>query len=159
VIRPIAIAEVSAVADLWHDGWHEAHAAHVPAELVTLRTLDSFLQRLNEIRETVRVIGPPGAPLGFCATKGNEIYQLFTAAAARGTGIAAELISDGEARLFGQGHSRIELGVIPENVRAIRFYARQGWATGKVVSYAVDTSKGPFQLPVLIMHKTLTPPK
>ncbi len=151
--------ELPAMAQLWHDTWHEAHAQHVPADLVGLRTLDSFLQRLNELGENIRVVGPPGAPLGFCAIKGNEIHQLFTVPAARGTGIAAELITDGEARLVARGHTRIELGVILQNARAIRFYTRQGWSEGAVVSYGVDTAQGPFQLPVLIMHKTLKPEK
>lgn len=153
--RPVLTTDLAPLAQLWHDGWHEAHAAFVPADLVALRTLDSFLQRLIEATENIRVVGPPGGPLGFCATKGAEIYQLYTAPAARGTGIAAELITDGEARLRAQGHTQIELAVLPQNQRAIRFYTRLGWSADQLVSYDVDTAQGLFPLSVLMMHKTL----
>jgi hypothetical protein len=42
----------------------------------------------------VSVIGPIGAPLGFCMLKDDELYQLYVAAEARGVGAAAAVINE-----------------------------------------------------------------
>ena len=38
-IRPAVDADMAAVADLWHVGWHDGHAGHVPEGLTAARTL------------------------------------------------------------------------------------------------------------------------
>ena len=119
--------EIPALARLWHAGWHEAHAAHVPAALVADRTLDSFAARLPDMIDRTRVVGPAGAPLGLCAILGDEIDQVFVAPAARGTSAAAILLQDGEARLAASGVVIAHLFCIPQNRRAMAFYTRQGW--------------------------------
>jgi len=35
-IRPAGAADMAAVADLWHEGWHDGHAGHVPDGLTAL---------------------------------------------------------------------------------------------------------------------------
>ncbi len=119
--------EIPALARLWHAGWHEAHAAHVPAALVADRTLDSFAARLPDMIDRTRVVGPAGAPMGICAIHGEEVDQLFVAPTARGTGAAATLLADAEARVATSGTKRAHLFCIPQNARAIAFYTRQGW--------------------------------
>ena len=44
-IRPATSADMAAVADLWHEGWHDGHAGHVPDGLTALRTLEAFHER------------------------------------------------------------------------------------------------------------------
>ena len=125
--RPITVADIPAIASLWHDGWHEAHAAHVPATLVNVRTRDAFLTRATALDNRTRVIGPIGAPLGFCDIHEDELNQLFVSPAGRGTGAATRLMTDGEARLAATGVIRAHLFCVPENARAVRFYAKCGW--------------------------------
>ena len=48
-VRAANEADVDALAQIWHDGWHDAHARIVPAELARLRTLKSFRDRLTPI--------------------------------------------------------------------------------------------------------------
>ena len=102
-VRDAEEAEIDQLARVWHEGWHESHAAIVPAELTRLRTLESFRHRLQEDLPNVRVVGPPGEPVGFCTVKGAELYQLFVSARSRGSGVAAALIADAEARLAESG--------------------------------------------------------
>lgn len=83
MIRDALETEIPQLALLWRDAWMDGHAAHVPAELTALRTLDSFESRLREAYPEIRVSGPVGAALGFHVLKGEELYQLFVAAAAR----------------------------------------------------------------------------
>lgn len=125
-VRNAAVEEAGALAQLWFDGWQDAHAAILPVELVRLRTRESFEQRLLGGLAEVRVIGPAGAPLGFCMLKEDELYQLFVSVDARGSGVAAALMVDGEARLAAKGFERAWLGCAIGNHRAARFYEKSG---------------------------------
>lgn len=147
--------DLDPLARLWHDGWREAHLAHVPAELTAKRTLQSFRARLNGFGDDVRVAGPLGAPTGFCAIRDDELDQLFVAPAARGSGLAATLLADGEARLAAKGIRRPHLLCVIQNHRAARFYERQGWENmGKAIE-AVQTEDGPFRFELLRFEKTV----
>jgi hypothetical protein len=59
------------------------------------------------------VTGPPADPTGFCIIKGDELYQLFVAAHARGSGAAVALIDDGEMRLSKGGRYGLAWPVLP----------------------------------------------
>src|SRR5262245_11156437 len=102
-LRTAEECELDELAHLWFDGWRDAHERVVPAELTRLRTLESFRERLPALLAQTRVAGPRGGILGFAILKGDELYQLYVAAAARGRGIAATLIDDAEARLAASG--------------------------------------------------------
>lgn len=143
------------LARLWHDGWREAHLQHVPAELTAKRTLESFRHRLHGFGHGLRVAGPVGAPLGFCAIRDDELDQLFVAPQARGSGLAAGLLADGEKRLAAQGITRAHLLCVIENHRAARFYARHGWTNMGVSVEAVQTEDGPFRFELLRFEKNL----
>ena len=93
IIRNARETEIDSLARIWFDGWQDAHADILPAELARLRTLDSFRERLHTAIDTVRVAGPDGTPLGFSMVKGDELYQLYVSTRARGTGAAAALLA------------------------------------------------------------------
>src|SRR5690242_3175437 len=101
-IRNAKKAELDHLARLWHDAWQESHAPHMAAELIALRTLESFRERLETMLPGLRVIGPAGAPSGFCATKRDELFQLYLSPGARGTGAANTLLADAE-RIISDG--------------------------------------------------------
>ena len=154
-IRPALPDEHRALARLWHAGWHEAHAAYVPAELTRLRTFETFLDRIAVFEDRLRVAGPAGRPLGFCVIQDNEIYQIYVSRAARGTGIAAALLGDGEARLRQSGVTRARLDCVVENARAISFYKKHGWESAGLAKGMLETKQGPFAMPVLAFTKAL----
>lgn len=101
--RPVAQADLTPLARLWHHAWHETQAPYVPATLVALRTEPDFLKRLTAMGDRVRTIGPISAPLGFCAIDDDQMDQLFLAADARGTGAGAILLADAETRMRTNG--------------------------------------------------------
>lgn len=144
--------EFPALARLWEAGWHDAHDGRVPASLVALRTPESFLDRLPALGEALRVAGPSGAPLGLCVARGGEIDQLYVAPSARGTGLAALLLSDGEARLAAAGTRVGRLACAIGNDRALRFYAKHGWRDD---GRRTITLAGPFELEVTCLRKPL----
>ena len=87
--------------------------------------------------------------------KDDELYQLFVAPEARGGGVAATLMDDGEARLAARGHVTAWLACAIGNERAARFYRKRGWIyVGPFVS-RLETSAGPFDLKVWRYEKRL----
>lgn len=151
-------AEVGSLATIWYDGWHDAHARLVPAELTRLRTLESFGERLRTALPALRVAGPPGEPAGFCVVRGDELYQLFVSASARGSGIAGALLADAEARLSADGVRIAWLACAIGNERAVRFYEKHGWRRTGTMINRLDTSEGTFPLEVWRYEKVLARP-
>jgi len=100
-------------------------------------------------------VGPVGAPLGFSIVKENELYQLFVASAARGTGVAGALIGEAEARVAARGAGTIWLTCAIGNQRAARFYEKRGWQRAGTVRDVLETPEGPFPLEVWRYEKVL----
>jgi GNAT superfamily N-acetyltransferase len=159
MVRDADERELDSLARVWFDAWRDAHEQIVPPELTRLRTFESFRDRLEAALHDTRVIGPSGAPVGFYTLKGDELYQLFVTAEARGTGVAATLISDAEARLSQSGISTAWLACAIGNDRAARFYEKRGWhRVGTMINLA-ETSEGTFSLEVWRYEKSLPSPE
>lgn len=154
-VRQAEPAELDVLAALWRDGWQDAHAAILPAALVRDRTPESFRHRLVGAMADVRVVGPVCAPLGFCIAHRDELYQLCVCEAARGTGVAASLLADAEARMRTAGVETAWLVCAIGNARAATFYEKQGWRrVGRMIS-RLTTPDGVIPLEVWRYEKTL----
>ncbi len=127
VLRPFRPDDRAAVVRLWHDAWHDGHAAVLPTHAVAERTLESFDLRLGPLQAGSLVAEVDGRLLGFTAIEGNEIDQLYIAAEALGTGLAASLLAAAEAELARRGVRDAVLQCSQGNDRARRFYVRAGW--------------------------------
>ena len=119
------------------------------------RTLESFRERLAAALDDTRVAGPAGAPLGLCMLKDDELYQLYVARAARGSGVAAALIADGEARLAEHGVTTAWLACAVGNDRAARFYEKRGWVTARTTVNRLDTQDGVFEIAIWRYEKSV----
>jgi GNAT superfamily N-acetyltransferase len=157
-VRSAEERELDQLAQIWYDGWHEAHAELVPEELTRLRTLESFRERLRAALPSVRVAGSVGRPAGFSVVREDELYQLFVSSESRGSGVAAALLADAEAHLAENGVQTAWLACAMGNGRAARFYEKCGWRrAGNMINYA-ETSDGPFPLEVWRYEKALSRP-
>lgn len=147
-IRPADAADMAAVADLWHEGWHDGHAGHVPDGLTTARTLAAFHERTPaRVGDTAVAVGDDGSLLGFVMVVGDEVEQVFVARAARGSGLAAELLAEAERRVAAAGHAWAWLAVVVGNARARRFYERHGWVDRGDLPYEVTAGGRTFVSP------------
>ena len=154
-VRSADERDLAQLAQVWFDGWHEAHAQIVPPELTRLRTVESFRDRLRAALPDVRVVDASGAPAGFSVLKGDELYQLFVSAHARGSGVAGALIADAELRLRANGVETAWLACAIGNDRAARFYQKCGWHRVETMLNQVETSAGTFPLDVWRYEKRL----
>ncbi|HYH74166.1 MAG TPA: GNAT family N-acetyltransferase [Nocardioides sp.] len=137
-IRPATDADMPAVADLWHEGWHSGHAGHVPEGLTALRTAEAFHERTpGRVADTTVAATDAGELEGFVMVVGDEVEQVFVGPAARGTGVAAVLLAEAERRVAAHGYDEAWLAVVAGNARARRFYEKCGWVDGGDLPYEV----------------------
>jgi GNAT superfamily N-acetyltransferase len=137
-IRPAVDADMAAVADLWHEGWHDGHAGHVPEGLTAARTLAAFHERTpTRVADTSVAVSGSGEPVGFVMVVGDEVEQVFVARSGRGTGLAARLLAEAERRVAASGRASAWLAVVAGNARARRFYEKQGWVDEGDLPYEV----------------------
>jgi len=153
--RPAAESDVERLAQIWFEGWHSAHAAIVPEALTRLRTLESFGDRIREHLPDIRVLVVNRGLAGFAMVRGDEVYQFYVDAPARGSGAAAVLMADVEASLASRGVRVAWLACAIGNERAARFYEKCGWRRVSTVVNDADTAAGPFPIRVWRYEKTL----
>jgi GNAT superfamily N-acetyltransferase len=146
--RAVEVGEIDALAQLWHDGWQDAHAKLAPPGLVRARTLAIFRERLTAAHDDTRVVGPIGAPLGFFMLKDDELYQFYVAREARGSGAAAALIADAEALLAARRIATAWLACAVGNDRAARFYEKCGWRRARTTVNRLETADGVFEVDI-----------
>jgi len=146
--RPATAADMFAVADLWHEGWHDGHAGHVPQGLTTLRTREAFHERTSSrVADTMVAAGVSGELLGFVMVVGDEVEQIFVGRAARGSGLAVDLLTEAERQVAAGGHEQAWLAVVVGNVRARRFYEKCGWHDEGDLPYEVTAGGQTFISP------------
>lgn len=155
IVRAAEPEDLEPLARLWWSGWRDAHLPLVPEALAALRTRETFADRMAAALPSVRVLGPVGAPLGFHLIKGDELNQFYLAAEGRGSGAAAVLMADAEARLRDAGFATAWLACAIGNTRAARFYEKAGWTLAGVATVPTETSAGPFPLEVWRYEKPL----
>ena len=83
-----------------------------------------------------------GAVAGLCITKEDELYQIYVAQTARGTGLAQSLMDDAEAGLLSKGVQRARLVCAIGNERAAHFYRKCGWTMVRRQIESFETPDG-----------------
>ena len=148
VIRPATAEDMADVADLWHVGWHDGHAGHVPEGLTRARNLEAFHQRTpSRVSDTTVARSTDGELLGFVMVTGDEVEQVFVGRSARGTGLAGQLLEVAERQVAASGHTTAWLAVVEGNARARAFYERQGWHDEGDLPYEVTAGGQRFVSP------------
>lgn len=146
-LRPAAAADVEDICGVWQRGWPDGHLGHVPDALARHRRRpDDFRGLVLDRLDTTTVATVDGTVVGFVTVHDDEVQQVYVDAAARGTGVAATLLTHGEA-VVGQRFDRVWLAVVAGNVRARRFYERQGWSDGGPFAYVAHTTEGTVAVP------------
>lgn len=156
-VRTANVDELDALAHVWHDAWRDAHAELVDEAFARSRTVESFRERLPDLLPDLRTVGDPNKPLGLAVIRDDELYQLFVARDARGTGVAKLLIEDAEKRLAANGVRTAWLACAVGNDRAARFYEKSGWHLARTYVAEIPIDDRSFNLDVWRYEKTLRP--
>lgn len=153
-LRAASATDAEAIAAIWHRGWEDGHLGHVPAALHPHRRLPDFQRRVPPrlAKTTVATIG--SRVVGFVMLREDELEQLYVAESARGSGVAAALIRLGERQIAAR-FDRAWLAVAVGNMRARRFYARQGWQDAGALDYLAETTSGSMIVPCQRFEKQL----
>ncbi len=155
-LRPARDHDAPAVAQVWWEGWGDAHLGHVPEEVVVARTRESFDSRAASRVADISVVEVDGVVRGFVMVGEDEVEQVFLDRGARGSGLATLLLDEGERRVRSHGHRRARLFVVPGNPRARAFYARRGWRDdGDVIYTPVDDDS--LEVPTRLYTKHVSP--
>lgn len=155
-VRLADAGDVSEIARIWHAGWADGHAGHVPEELYRHRSADSYPPRVRERLGTTWVAERGGTVLGFVVVVDDEVEQLYVDRPARGTGAAQALLRQAESQVAGAGHDRAWLAVVAGNARARAFYERSGWADAGAIEYRAQTATGFVTVPCRRYERRLT---
>jgi putative acetyltransferase len=148
-LRPGTPAEAAAVADLWHAGWHDAHAGHVPEGLTAARALAAFHERApRRVADTTLALVDGGLAGFVMVVPGHdEVEQVYVGAAHRGAGVADVLLEEAERQVAAGGHDEAWLAVVEGNARARRFYEKRGWRDGGALPYEVSAGGASYVSP------------
>lgn len=139
--------DAKAVAKIWYDGWRDGHLGYVPDDLVAIRTKESFKSRASDrVGDTVVAV-VDDAVAGFVMVVGDEVEQVYVAEEHRGSGVASLLLDEAERLIAANGHGRAWLAVVDGNMRARRFYERNGWTDEGVFDYPAASAGGPILVP------------
>jgi putative acetyltransferase len=96
-----------------------------------------------------------GAIAGFVMVSGGEAEQVYVDRAFRGSGVAAQLLTEAERQIAAAGHDEAWLVVVRGNDRAQAFYAKQGWVDQGDMDYPVTALGEQFISPCRRFTKTL----
>lgn len=155
-LRRAVDADIPAIAAIWHRGWREVHLDHVPATLRRHRRHGDFRDRVPACLDLTTIATIGSDVVGFVMAHDDEIEQLYVAATARGSGVAAALLGHGET-VVGARFDRAWLAVVAGNVRARRFYERNGWSDRGAFDNPAWTTSGPtIAVPSRRYEKRLT---
>jgi len=148
-VRRATHDDVDDVANIWRIGWADGHSGNVPPKLVDHRQdIDQYISRSRDRIDTMWVAASEeGRVLGFVVVKEDELEQVYVDRSARGSGVAAALLRQGEDEVRRAGYMRAWLAVVAGNARARAFYARQGWRDAGPFIYHAETAEGTFPVP------------
>ena len=115
------------------EAWDATLAPLAGAALAELAPFDARVERAR-----ASLADPPedaqawvaergGEIAGMATARGDELRDLYVVPTAWGTGVAQALMHAALAWIAGRGAQDVFLWVAEENVRARRFYEREGW--------------------------------
>jgi GNAT superfamily N-acetyltransferase len=146
-IRAAVDTDAGRVAGIWEAGWRDAHLGRVPDALIHARTPDTFASRARAIIPATLVAVVDDAIAGFVVIVDDEVEQMYVDARHRGSEVARRLLRAAERTIAATGHPSAWLAVVAGNVRARRFYERNGWADEGDFIYRATIENGLIDVP------------
>jgi ribosomal protein S18 acetylase RimI-like enzyme len=167
-VRGATADDARSIAEVHVASWRWAYRGQVPDEILGSLSVDEreamWRRSLEDGRGRIAVATEStGDVVGFVETgppgdddadeRTGEVYAIYVLEDAAGSGIGTALLRRGEDDLRSVGYRRATLWVLTSNVRAHRFYERNGWVSdGRRSTYRVAD----VDLPVLRYARDLS---
>ncbi|WP_328401205.1 GNAT family N-acetyltransferase [Nocardia sp. NBC_00403] len=146
-LREARAEDAESIAAIWYAGWRDGHLGNVPDELVAIRPQESFALRAVQRIDDTTVLMVAGEVAGFVMVVDDEVEQVYVSGDHRGSGVAAPLLGAAEDQVRANGYQRAWLAVVPGNIRARKFYARNGWSDEGPFAHLAPGPDGPVSVP------------
>jgi ribosomal-protein-alanine N-acetyltransferase len=161
-IRQAVPEEAGRLGDIAYEAW-ERGILPLLAEVPGMRSGEKrrLAGAVHEMLERIIVAESDGSPVGWCARARGRPYIpfLFVTPEYQSHGIGSALLRRMESLLELGGETRVLLETPADNVRAVRFYERQGYhilalkpdgrdAGGAMTSVRLEKRLAPFKGPV-----------
>ena len=142
-IREAIPADADAVADYHDRCFRDTYSSQLLAGEFDAPDLAGTRQQLHDwfIPESgveTRVAVIDGAQIGHVSVSGDQLVHLFVEPSHQHVGLGRHLLALGEAMIAAGGHMDFELHARVENVAAIAFYERAGWAVTDRLIHTVE---------------------
>ena len=142
-IREAIPADAEAVADYHDRCFRNTYSSQLLAGEFEAPDLAGTGQQLHDwflpdsgLETLVAVLD--GAPIGHVTVSGHQLVHLFVEPSHQHVGLGRHLLALGEAMIAAGGHMDFELHARVENVAAIAFYERAGWAVTDRLVHTVE---------------------
>ncbi len=138
IVRPATPEDARGIAEAHVRSWQVAYAHAFPADRLAGLSIDEREVRWRHnladdaVVTTVavdggRVVGFAGVGASHAPDADGELYAIYVAPDAWGSGAATALMDDALERLRGASCRDAVLWVLEDNPRARRFYEKHGW--------------------------------
>lgn len=139
LVRLARADDAEAMARVHLDAWQSGYRGIVPASLLAEMSLERRIELWrNQWEGTLVVEDDAGVVVGISSCGAprdegelasvGELYMINVAPSAWGTGLAKALFDAAVQRLRAADHTSAYLWVLEPNMRARRFYEREGWS-------------------------------
>ena len=139
MIRRATVADAAAIADVhvrtWQAAYEHIFGADLLAGLDPAARESRWRQTIEGDEQVSLVAEEAGRVVGWCtvgpsrdADAEGELWGIYVAPEAWGSGAGPALLGAGVEELCAAGHRDAILWVLADNPRARRFYEREGWA-------------------------------
>ena len=142
-IRDAIPDDADAIADYHDRCFKDTYSSQLLAGEFEVPDLAGTRQQLHDwfLPESgleTRVAVLDGVPIGHVTVSGHQLVHLFVEPSHQHVGLGRQLLSLGEATIAAGGHTDFELHARVENVTAIAFYERAGWAVTDRLIHTVE---------------------
>ena len=153
-IRAMRPDESVAVAQLFHDVWHETQAQLQDLRKAAVRGYGFFKGRVDmpEVRTLVAVT--EDQIIGFARWSLGNLRSLFVDQGHRGKGVGEKLCHAVLAANRDESGGSLQLDCVEVNRAARRFYERQGWRVSETINSIDETSDSQIVVRHWVMVRT-----
>lgn len=144
-LRTASRGDIDAIAEINRRSWSAAYRKLMRADVIEAMSHQEHQSWVSErfgagARGWALVAEDDGEPVGYIYTRPSDregddprtdadLFALYVVPEAWGTSAGQKLHDEALSALFGNGFRRCTLWVVERNLRARRFYERNGWAS------------------------------